>query len=281
MAAEIVDALGISPFDGREFRWRMGVKALDPAGWLQIDDRREADILEKESLLAERTDEVVAFSDASHEVEAEVLDLTVDALARKGITIDSPDDTHPLVTAARNIQEDLCILEKRPNGRVLTGGVVCFPTRWTLAEKVGRNIGAIHSPVPGMEAMSRTIDRFFDRMRPGSLVSRSNWSLTDDHSLRLEPIQDGPPTLLPPDPGTGICLRVERQTVRKLHTRDAVCFTIRIHRWALGDVVDQLPAAALSATLDGVPLDIADYKGIAGFKKELTSWLEGQSQCEG
>jgi len=281
VAHEIFDALGTSPFDGREFRWRMGVTALDPSGWLQIDDFRDADLLEKESLIAGRPGEVVAFSDASPEVEAEVLDLTVDALARKGITIGRSGDNHPLVTAARNVQEDLCVLEKRSDGRVLTGGVVCFPTRWTLAEKVGRTIGEIHSPVPGMETMSTTIERFFDRMRPGSLVSRSNWSLTDDHSLRLEPVQHRPPPLLPPDPGSGICVRVERQTVRKLHARDAICFTIRIHRWALRDVLDQLPAPALSATLAGVPADIAAYKGVAGFKKELADWLEGSNRGDG
>ena len=278
MADEIVDALGKSPFDGREFRWRMGVKALDSAGWLQIDPHRDSDLAEKKTLLIGRFGDVAAFSEASYQAETEVLDLVVDALATNDISLDRGIESHPLVTAGRNIQEDLCLLEKRPTGWVLTGGVVCFPTRWSLSEKIGRPIGEIHGPVPGIEAISTTIDRFFDRMKPGSIVSRSNWSLTDDGSLRLEPTLGQSATAMPADPARGLCLRVERQTLRKLTTENAICFTIKIHRWALGEVVDQLPPAALSAALAGMPADIARYKDIDGYRDDLITWLSTKSR---
>jgi len=278
VADEIADALGTSPFDGREFRWRMGVKAIESTGWLQIDRHREADLLEKERLLAGRFDEVAAFIDASRIAESEVLGLVVDALAASNISMSRHIDSHPLVTAGRNIQEDLCILEKREAGWVLTGGMVCFPTKWSLTEKIGLPIGEIHAPVPGIEAISETIDRFFDRMSPGSIVSRSNWSLTDEDSLRLEPTRPQAPAAMPADPSTDLWLRVERQTLRKLLTENAICFTIRIHRWVLGEVVDQLPAPELSATLAGMPLDIATYKDIDGFRDDLIDWLNGRSR---
>ena len=276
MADEIVDALGTSPFDGREFRWRMGVKALDRAGWLQIDRHRESDLAEKGRLLTGRFGDVVAFAEASYQAETEVLELVVDALAMNHLSIDREIESHPLVTAGRYIQEDLCLLEKRPSGWVLTGGMVCFPTRWHLREKIGRPIGEIHAPVPGMEAISTTIDRFFDRMKPGSIVSRSNWSLTDDGSLRLQPTVGESATAMPADPARGLWLRVERQTIRKLTTENAICFTIRIHRWALGEVVDQLPAAALSAALAGMPSEIAGYKDIEGYRDDLIAWLNAR-----
>jgi len=150
---------------------------------------------------------------------------------------------------------------------------VCFPTRWNLREKIGHPIGEIHGPVPGIEVISTTIDRFFDRMKPGSIVSRSNWSLTDDGSLRLEPAGGQSATAMPTDPAKGLWLRVERQTLRKLTTENAICFTIRVHRWAMGEVVDQLPAAALSASLAGIPDEIATYKDIAGYRDDLITWL--------
>jgi len=273
VADEIADALGASPFDGREFRWRMGVKALDSAGWLQIDGHREADLIEKERLLSGRFDEVAAFVEASRDAESEVLGLVVEALAANDISMGTRIDTHPLITAGRNIQEDLCILEKRAAGWVLTGGLVCFPTKWSLAEKIGCPIAEIHAPVPGIDAISATIDRFFDRMNHGSIVSRSNWSLTDNDSLRLEPTHPPAPPTIPADPPQDLWLRVERQTLRKLFTDNAICFTIRIHRWPLGEIVDQLPPAGLSATLAGMPLDIATYKDIVGFKDNLIDWL--------
>lgn len=274
MADDVVKALGSSPFDLREFRWRMGVRALDASEWLQVDGHRDVDLIEKERLLSDRFDEVAAFADASREAEAEILQMVVDALGTTGFVIRARGDSHPLVTAGRSVQEDLCLLEKREADWVLTGGVVCFPTKWSLVEKIGRPLGEIHAPVPGIDDISGRIDRFFDRMNEGSLVSRSNWSLTDTGSLRLEPSPSRAPVDLPTDPATDIWLRVERQTLRKLFSGDSICFTIRIHRWPLGEVVDQLPATALSTTLKGLPADIANYKDIAGFREELIVWLD-------
>ncbi|MEZ5865467.1 MAG: DUF3445 domain-containing protein [Geminicoccaceae bacterium] len=39
-----------------------------------------------------------------------------------------------------------------PEGYRLVGAFVAFPSRWSLAEKIGRPMPAIHAPVPGLEA---------------------------------------------------------------------------------------------------------------------------------
>ncbi len=273
MVADIRTTLGSTPFDGRAFRWRMGVRALPPSEWLQIDDDREVDLLEKEALLTSCYDEVVAFDAANGVAESEVFDLTVRALESRGISPRSQPGPHPVVDAARSIQEDVCILERRNGEWVLTAGVVCFPTRWNLAEKIGLPIGQIHAPVPGIDSISPTIDRFFDRMIRGSLVVRTNWSLTDDPSLRLEPQPNRAPATLPHDPSSGIWLRVERQTIRKLPDSGAICFTIRVHRWVLGDVIEQLSAKTMAAGLAAIPIDVAEYKDIDGIRMGLIKLL--------
>jgi len=50
---------------------------------------------------------------------------------------------HPLLEAAVNIQEDLCILQKRGDTHALTAGVMCFPSSWDICQKVGRSISVI------------------------------------------------------------------------------------------------------------------------------------------
>jgi len=273
VATNIRTTLGSTPLDGRAFRWRMGVKALDPAEWLQIDNHRESDLREKEHLLSSCFDDVVAFAGATNAAESEVFKLAADALGSRGISPKPLVETHPLVDAARGIQEDVCLLEKRQEQWILTAGVICFPTRWSLTEKIGRPIREIHAPVPGIDSISPIIDRFFDRMNRGSLVVRSNWSLTDDPSLRLEPKPTRTPTELPADPAADVWLRVERQTVRKLSASGAICFTIRVHRWALGDVIEQLPAESIAASLSTIPIEVAEYKDVAAMREGLIGWL--------
>jgi len=270
------EALGGSPFDGREFRWRLGVRSLDPSEWLQIDGQRDRDLAEKKRLLTARFDDVARFAADSPGASIEVLGLAVEQLELHGIRVGPVVDEHPLVAAAQLIQEDLCVMEMTGGRWVLTAGVVCFPTRWDLGEKIGLDLAAIHSPVPGIKSISRNLDRFLERMRPGSLVVRANWSLTRDGALRLEPTGRQAPATTPDDPGADVWLRAERQTLRKLRSGEAICFTIRIHRWPLGDVVDELPASALAAALSTLPEEIAAYKDIEEIRTGLLEWLAGR-----
>ena len=34
------------------------------------------------------------------------------------------------------------------DGPVFTAGVLCFPSRWRLMEKIGKPLSAVHGPVP-------------------------------------------------------------------------------------------------------------------------------------
>ena len=48
----------------------------------------------------------------------------------------------PLELAGLLVQEDLCIVQNDDNAPVLTAAVLCFPSRWRLAEKIGRPLAA-------------------------------------------------------------------------------------------------------------------------------------------
>ncbi len=60
-----------------------------------------------------------------------------------------PLDGPPLMVAGRLVEPDLVILERAEgtDEHVLIGAILCFPSSWTLTQKLGRPLMAIHAPV--------------------------------------------------------------------------------------------------------------------------------------
>ena len=132
------------------------------------------------------------------------------------------------------MQEDLCLLEPGPAGPVLSAAVLCFPTRWRLAEKLGRPIGAIHGPVPFFaERLAGPVERFMALLKPGRLVERFNWSILDDPAL-FQPCGHGrtaqDPAFTAGNAGERLWFRVERQTLSRVPGASAILFTIKVHQ---------------------------------------------------
>ncbi|MDW3220292.1 MAG: DUF3445 domain-containing protein [Acidimicrobiales bacterium] len=272
---EVVDHPILSP----PFRWRMGVRSLGAPEWLQPDDRRADDLARKTATLAEPGSDGLRFVPGSEPAAQEVLDLVAADLARRGLAL-STIGTHPIDIAGRSVQEDLCLLERDDTAWRLTAGSVCFPTRWSLADKIGGTLAAIHGPVPGYaEQLSDRVDRFFDRMTPGAIAYRLNWSLVGDSARRLPAADRQAPDRLPADPATQLFLRVERQTLRRLEHHTAIVFGIRIHVWSLGEVLADLPPAALAGELLSAPLDVARYKNLDGLRRELARWIDAGGEA--
>ena len=61
------------PVDDRGWRMAMGLRPLDLAHWLEVDERRDQEIALKSTLLAERRDVVVATRPEGFEASAHVL----------------------------------------------------------------------------------------------------------------------------------------------------------------------------------------------------------------
>jgi hypothetical protein len=267
---EVVDH---SPFSSSTFRWRMGVRALVADQWLQHDDLRTADLIEKARLTADHPGETFVARPGSESAAAEVAELVAADLALNGLGI-SAEYSHPLETAGLSVQEDLCVMELVDGSWILTAGSVCFPTRWDLPSKLGRSLAEIHSPVPDYGAdLGDRVDRFFDRMTPGALAYRLNWSLVGDPSRRLGRHARQAPSRLPDDPASELFVRIERQTLRRLNEHDAVVFGIRIHVWPLGDVVADLPPGDFASTVEHLPMTVARYKNLDGMSADLAEWI--------
>jgi hypothetical protein len=290
-----------TPFEA-PYRMSMGLMALPLAEWIEIDEELEAQLREKRRLALERPEEVFQATPGSEPAQAETLRLLAAHLAGirpdlyvlDGDSLALPslgerhglaDLTAPLKLAGALVQEDLCLMERGADGWRLTAGSVSFPTRWRLADKIGRSLEAIHDPVPGFaEKLEAPVVRFFEHIKVERPVWRLNWSLIDDPAL-FQPTGHGragvDASITPDNAGERLWLRVERQTLRRLPATGAVLFTIRIHRWPLASLAARPEAAGrLKATIESLPPALARYKSIPVFGEAVTAWL-ARAACAG
>jgi hypothetical protein len=262
---------------------RMGLQAIAPAAWFEPDESRERDLAEKRRLLAERRAAVLAVRPEGEAPSRELRDRLVDHLERtapdllgQALTrLQGEGPRHPLESAALMVQDDLCLLDGAGDGApVLVAACVCFPTRWRLADKIGRPLDAIHAPVPGLEArIGRSIDAFFRLLAPGKVYQRFNWGVTDDPALH-QPEARLPVALAEGEIGRRLFLRVERQTLARLPESRAFVFTIRVHQRPLGEIRARPGAArGLLEAVEALPPALLAYKGLAPYAPALKRWL--------
>lgn len=286
------------PLDGTPWRLTMGLRRLDESGWLEVDDDRSDILARKSELLVTHRDTVLVNTEGSTAPCVELLELVVswlrtyrpEILAIEGpVYIDQVTgarldtrELHPLVTGSMLATEDLCVLEHRDAAWRLTAACVCSPSRWSLTEKLGRSLDEIHGPVPGFhEGLAGPSATFFDRLAPGRLTWRVNWTLLDTP----EPFLPSPAGRHAPrdrvDLGA-LWFRVERQTLRRLVGTDAIVFTIRTYVTSLDALLVSRPelASLLASTLRTVPSEVADYKGWTGLLEPLVGALEGMRMPE-
>jgi len=208
---------------------------------------KAASPVERRRLLAEHRDDVFGALDGTADASAETLELVRAWLRSSGLPTAVDPDEHPLAAAGMLVQEDLCLMVRHEDGWHLDAAVLCFPTLWLLADKLGRVNAEVHGPVPHFaEELLARVDGFFDRLRPERPVWRRNLSVTPGPLLclaarALEP-PAGPVTLAPD--GSPLWLRSERQTLRLLPRSGAILFTIRVQTAPIGVLRERRDRAA-------------------------------------
>jgi dimethylamine monooxygenase subunit A len=288
------------PFLDGPWRLAMGIKALDLAEWIEIDERFLDQLAERRRLLAERREEVVAALPESGAGQEELLELLLDHLPKRfpehyrrrerlienlatgeRFEIEAWAE-RPLELAGRLVQEDLCLMQRSEAGYRLVAAVLCFPAHWRLADKLGRPLQAIHDPVPGFgERLAAPVDRFFGNIQVERPVWRVNWSLVDTPTLFLPPEHRGRPReIAAARAGEELWLRIERQTLRRLPCSGDVVFGIHTRVDPLAQAIDSPQAAlALAARIREMPEPMARYKSISPIRESLLAWLDARTNA--
>ncbi|KAA5802231.1 DUF3445 domain-containing protein [Alkalicaulis satelles] len=208
--------------------WRAGaprfipaLAPINPARWLMPDT--EAHVLDWKAELLDQPDRVLRQAP-----EAEAPALEAAALVCAGAGAPAGD----LIAAARLVSDDLVVMTRDDDGGWRTGAIVlCSPTFFSVNHAFGRDLTALHGPVPDGGRLAARIARVFDGLQPGQVLERFNWTLQWGPD-RFTP--DGAPLraaaqAAPVDPArSALHVRVERQTIIKLPETGAVLFTIRV-----------------------------------------------------
>lgn len=295
-----------TPYDGSAMPFTIGLKPIDPAGWIEVDGDLDACLAEKERLFEAVSGKVFMARPDTVEAQREVLDMLARHLPARfpelyrldgdtmivgeggrRVRLD-PDDPSPLRTASLLVQEDLVLMRECADGWRLVAASLCFPSSWSLAEKFDRPLQAIHIPVPAFgpgTRMATVIARIFDNLKPEMPVERLNWSLQEDGRLhhprskaeRDEGVAEPAGDFLSARDAGDAWIRVERQTLRRMPGSGDILFTIRIHLDPLA-ALKAHPAAAelsrdLAARLMELDADQLAYKGLGASRDRLVAWL--------
>jgi hypothetical protein len=261
-----------TPYASGKPPFSIGLAPIDLSSWIERDELLAEQLALKEAILAQERAAAFGALAGTEGAQAEVLELIAahlpahdpDAYRREGDAIRIlPGDRlvalegePPLLTASRLVQEDLLLMRRDAEGWRLVAGSLCFPSTWVLAEKLGREMNAIHGPAPGYAGMmAQRVARIFDNLKAEQLVERFNWSIYGDARLRYAQSKQDPLQRFPRGQSVAHAhIRVERQTLRRLPRSDDILFTVRVH-------VD--PAAAFSENARGRELARALHDQLA------------------
>ena len=260
------------PIDPRGFRLTVGLRALELDTWLDEGNDFESFREHKLRMLQEQRPDVALMTPDSIPAQLEISQSILDH-----ISLSVPLDLDfPLLTAAREVREDLCVLERTETDWVLTAAVVASPSRWKLSEKIGTTMTRIHAPVPRYESeLDHAVHVTFDKLTVDRPVYRFNWTLMDS-AEKFQDVATINPEVTAANAGETVYFRVERQTLRRYPETDAILFTIGTYIHTLTEVfeADESAALLLYRAVATMAEDHAEYRSWQLVKPAVLEWLE-------
>jgi len=213
-----------------------GINPLDINEWLFQDDVFAEQMAYRDYLVSEKRETVFKSLPGSEPACEELLNVMTGHLVKKGyVETDSglirPDgievkfaDDHPLVIAGRLTQHDLCVMEADDDEHVLSAACLCFPSSWSLSEKIGRPLIKIHEPVPNYTPdLAKRVQRLFNVIRVGHPMFRVNTLIYSDPNLHQSRTMSARRRI---SRNSKLWVRSEFQSLIRLPITEAVIFGI-------------------------------------------------------
>jgi hypothetical protein len=272
-------------------RLQIGLKPLAWDAWIEDQWDFADQLIERQRVVDEETD-VLASTVGNDDAVDELLDLLYEELPRilpqhyavtpQGLFVRALGSVlsracpSAIERVARLVPDDFCLMRADEAGKYrLVAAALCFPTRWKLHSKIGREMTEIHAPVPDYDRRLATgVERVFEAVRVERPMWRVNWTLIDSPNLyQPERIPSAAATL---NVGDSLWLRSERQTIRRLSMTGCVVFSIRIRQLCLSEACafDSTLAARLRAHLETMSVPMVAYKGVRSNMAQINAWLE-------
>lgn len=272
------------PIDGKPFRLSMGLRELNVANWFEAGTDLADQLKERNRITRENRDQVfqqVPGHDAGVDYFAKKIvenllefhpaySLTGSILRNEELNIEVDlESDHPFMQLSKVLAEDLCLLHYEENMWRLIIGVVIFPSRWNLKEKIGKSMDQIHSPVPDYKTQLQPfITDSFNKIKPERPVWRKNWSLHESNLLH-EPLFKEVPAVI-----DQFWWRTERQTLTASSDSKYLLFTIRNRTEPFSWLKEDPQAAAnFAQTLATLTPEMLEYKHLVNTRDQLLDYL--------
>jgi Protein of unknown function (DUF3445) len=183
-------------------------------------------------------------------------------------------DTTSIALLGRSWEPDFVILDRAAPHQV-RGGCVCFPSGWSLQEKVGKSLFLTHAPVPGLnEDLGANISKLLSRIDAGQFFQRTNWGLTGAAELDQHPHHKIPAIAADTEPQR-VYLRIEWQVLTAISAA-ALLFGIRVFHVPVAEMKSSPELASrLARNLETMPEAVAQYKRLDQCRGWLVKYLRG------
>jgi len=189
----------------------------------------------------------------------------------------------PLDWVGRQVQEDLILLNA---DLIVMAGQLCFPSGWSLGDKMNQHFIKVHAPLPQItEPMIQSANKLLERIPAHKPVTRNNWGFrvcdwldlsTRQSDAYRKLLHETASTLAMEDVGDKIFVRVEHQTLSRLPKSNHILFTIHTYQNKLKhEVADRGRALALATFMKQVPDDLLAYKQMLPIADKLKAYLTG------
>jgi hypothetical protein len=261
-------------FPAGAYRFHLSLKRDDPGAFFRPQDPTGRMLAERRHWLATEPDRHAAALPAGLPLIEEFAALAADWADPIRESQPGVGRMGPMHQIGARFEPDILFLALDAAGQVrLQAGTVCFPSGWSLEEKLGHPLDFIHAVVPGLNAaLGAQIHQFLSRLRPGTAYVRANWGLAASSELNLHPARrlpaPGPPVLL-----ERLWMRVEHQVLFALPRTRGIVFGIRIALHRLDEVAKDPAGAGLREALETMPPDVAAYKRLDAIRDELIRLL--------
>ena len=250
-------------FSAGEFRFSLGIGSVEPAEFFRNVQRDQLLELRRQALDSSPSDYLQPIRD-------EGLWLAVREFVNG---LERGADATSIDALGRSWEPDFVILDRTAAHQV-RGGCVCFPSGWSLREKIGKSLFLTHAPVPGLnDDLGTNISKLLSRIDAGQFFQRTNWGLTGAAELDQHPRHRIPAIAAEADPQS-VYLRIEWQVLTAI-AEAALLFGIRVFHVTITEV-RQSPELALrlARNLETMPDAVAQYKRLDQCRGGLVKYLK-------
>ena len=251
-------------FSAGEFRFSLGIGSVEPADFFRNVEGDRLLELRRQALESSRSDYLQPIRD-------EGLWLAVRRFVEG---LERGADTISIDVLGRSWEPDFVILDRSAPHQV-RGGCVCFPSGWSLREKIGKSLFLTHAPVPGLnDDLGANISKLLSRIDAGQFFQRTNWGLTGAAELDQHPRHKIPAIAADPDPQR-VYLRIEWQVLTAI-SATALLFGIRVFHVPVEEMkASPELASRLARNLETMPDAVAHYKRLDQCRGWLVKYLRG------